>query len=333
MSDSNIQQALQQVLQKKDALSFSEYLDIALYHSQYGYYMRKDQEVFGGNGDFVTAPHMSPVLGVAISRWLASQSAKEVLEIAPGDGRLAQQILAENPDIEVYYLLDINPLPSQKNIGAEVDKVRWITEVPHEFPGAIIANEWLDALPFRRFCWDQSYGVREIILALGNNKPRLSLSSEETQHVGALNIAKKHAKNWSSPYVFEQGFSYQQVLKFLQHTTGPVLLIDYGYECNEYYHSDRSMGTMICFQKHQTVEFSVAQSGCMDITSAVNWTEVMSEAERHAYKVDHFGPQADFLRFFAQDRLLSSESLGAKQLYQPHEMGQYIKVLSINPVK
>ena len=130
--------------------------------------------------------------------------------------------------------------------------------------------------------------------------------------------------------MFEQGFSYRQALSFLQRTQGPVLLIDYGYESHEYYHSDRSMGTMICFQKHQVVDFTIEQSGYIDVTSAVNWTEVMAEAGRYAYKVDHFGPQADFLRFFAQDKLLDSGLRSTQKLYHPHEMGQYIKVLSVS---
>lgn len=324
MSVSNLYQPLQNALRKHTRLTFADYLEIALYHPDFGYYARQDQVVFGEGGDFVTAPHISPILAQAIASWLTSQGYTEVLEIGPGDGLLARQIIDIMPQVDRYYLLDINQARSQEILGREAI-FQWVSEVPSGYSGAIIANEWLDALPFRRFYWERMGGLREVLLHLENDEPCLTLSG--SQHSAALQVVRDFSPLWGESYLFEQGFEYDKALSFLNHTTGPVLLIDYGYESDVYYHSDRKMGTMICFQNHQVVDFSLKKTGKMDVTCAVNWTEVMQQAEIFGYQVDNFGPQSDFLRFFAERYLLDKH---ASVLFEPHEMGEYVKVLALS---
>ncbi len=323
MLDNNIYQELISQMADRRVLSFADYLQTALYHPKYGYYMKEG--AFGAEGDFITAPMISPMLGHAIAHWLMAEGCHEVLEIAPGNGLLAQQVLKENPEIKTYYLYDINPLPSQKFIGKSDARIVWLDKIPEHFSGAVVANEWLDALPFRRYCWHRTKGVQEIVLQ--NNRGEIQLTLDKSNVSEAASTVQQFSALWPSPYMFESGFQYYEALSFLATSTGPVLLLDYGYEEKEYYHPDRHMGSMICFNKHQVVDFTLEMTGQVDITSAVNWTEVIKTAKGYGYHVDKYGPQADFLNFYASGYPIDTH---AAKLMSPHEMGQYVKALALS---
>ena len=46
---------LNKIISQKGDLLFSDFMNIALYHDQYGYY-NKQNLIFGAKGDFITAP-------------------------------------------------------------------------------------------------------------------------------------------------------------------------------------------------------------------------------------------------------------------------------------
>lgn len=301
-------------------LSFRDVMHHALYMPEHGYYMQR-QSVFGASGDFVTAPMLSSRLAEAIAAWINEQKINSVLEIAPGNGMLAQQVLAHCPNIETYFCLDLNNYEVAKLNHA---KIRVVDQFPEGFRGAVIANEWLDALPFQRFCFDKEQGVSEFRVKVEDGKLVLFLSplgpiEQVFPDLEAL------SRNWPTPYIFERTH-YHSALSILTQCQGPLLLIDYGYESKEYFHPDRALGSMLCLQKHSLIPFSLKQIGLFDITSAVNWTDVIQTLELQGYHLDKFGTQADFLSYYTKPYLCKEDH----QLLEPHEMGQYIKVAAFN---
>ena len=57
---------LNKIISQRGDLLFSDFMNIALYHDQYGYY-NKQNSIFGAKGDFITAPIASSFFGESIS--------------------------------------------------------------------------------------------------------------------------------------------------------------------------------------------------------------------------------------------------------------------------
>src|SRR3970040_1187654 len=77
-------------------VSFARYLELALYAPGLGYYMAGARKL-GADGDFVTAPEISPLFGRTLARQVAQvlrASHAEVLEVGAGSGALAAALLA-----------------------------------------------------------------------------------------------------------------------------------------------------------------------------------------------------------------------------------------------
>src|SRR5580658_5824623 len=76
-------------------VAFDDYLQWVLYAPGLGYYSA-GAEKFGPQGDFVTAPELSPLFGHGIARQCAqllALSGGGVLELGAGTGALAESIL------------------------------------------------------------------------------------------------------------------------------------------------------------------------------------------------------------------------------------------------
>src|SRR5204862_3211536 len=78
-------------------ISFADYMGAALYAPGLGYYVAGARK-FGQAGDFVTAPELSPLfaraLAVQVADVLKQLSDGVLIEVGPGDGRLAGDLLA-----------------------------------------------------------------------------------------------------------------------------------------------------------------------------------------------------------------------------------------------
>ena len=150
-------------------LSFADYMQLALYAPGLGYYAAGAGK-FGGSGDFVTAPEISPlfaeVCAAQIDGVLRALGGGEVLELGPGTGRFAAGALAEfragGTPITGYSLLEVSPdlrarqqallaASDEPPVDARLISPRWLDSLPAPFRGVVFANEVIDALPCERF--------------------------------------------------------------------------------------------------------------------------------------------------------------------------------------
>ncbi len=139
------------------------YMSIVLGHPEHGYYMRKDP--FGSGGDFTTAPEISQMFGEILAAWLADVWMKigapvewRLLECGPGRGTLMADILRVFKAIGVAapapYLMEMSPvLRAIQEANLSDVNATWVysaDELPEDdgIPMIVIANEFLDALPF-----------------------------------------------------------------------------------------------------------------------------------------------------------------------------------------
>ena len=136
-------------------IAFSEFMDYALYAEDIGYY-DGDLKKFGEDGDFITAPEETDLIGKAIAKecYKASDELENLslLEFGAGSGSMAVSVLKKLDQMKVkiqnYYIVDISKdlIKRQKEkISKELpsvySRVSWISGIPKNFNGIIIANE------------------------------------------------------------------------------------------------------------------------------------------------------------------------------------------------
>ena len=119
-----------------------------------------------------------------------------------------------------------------------------------------------------------------------------------------------------------------------------VLLIDYGYPRREYYHPQRSMGTLMCHYRHRAHDDPLILTGLQDITAQVDFSALAEAGRALGLRVAGFSTQANFLLSCGIDDMLRESDPNdpgshlqltqqAKRLLLPSEMGEQFKVLAL----
>jgi SAM-dependent MidA family methyltransferase len=127
-------------------IGFDAWVEACLYDADDGFYARGAP--LGRSGAFATAPTLHPAFAAAVVAEARASGAERVLEAGPGDGSLAEALLAAGLDVVLLERAEGMRRLQRERLG---ERVRWIAE-PAEaapFDGLIVANEVLDALPFR----------------------------------------------------------------------------------------------------------------------------------------------------------------------------------------
>lgn len=301
-------QLIEQTTEK--TISFSEYMEVALYHPDFGYYQNPDI-CFGEGGDFVTAPQMGPLFAKTLATFCAEAMQELdkpfIVEFGPGSGQLAGDLvkaLSEEQRLPAGYTLsDINEhiKPKQKalinNISHKHQALyQWknIEQLP-KFEGIIILNEVLDALPFNCYVVKNNL-VYEKKVTLINNKLAWQAINEQSKPINDLTpLIRKH--QLYNNYEFELIPNLKNFLKKIttKLTKGTILIIDYGFESHEYFHPQRHMGTLMTHFQHQTLQNPFIYPALQDITCHINFTEVAEYAENLNLDITNFQTQAEFL--------------------------------------
>ena len=95
----SLREIIEQEIREHGPIPFSRYMDLCLYHPELGYYSRSVEQ-FGKAGDFYTSSDVHAVFGRLMARqfeeiWrvLGSPPEIEILELGPGRGLFAQDVL------------------------------------------------------------------------------------------------------------------------------------------------------------------------------------------------------------------------------------------------
>ena len=148
-------------------IPFEQYMRLALYAPGLGYYSGGAAK-FGQEGDFVTAPELSPLFGRAVARQAAqvleAVEAEDILEFGAGTGRLALDLLLELEKIgrlpKQYFILEVSAELQQrhrylleKSAPQLLPRIAWLKCLPPTFRGFVLANEVIDAMPVHLVAW------------------------------------------------------------------------------------------------------------------------------------------------------------------------------------
>ena len=112
---------------------------------------------------------------------------------------------------------------------------------------------------------------------------------------------------------------------------GALLIIDYGFPRAEYYHPQRSGGTLMCHRAHQADTDPLADVGAKDITAHVDFSGIALAGQDAGFDVLGYTTQAHFLINCGVMELLAGAELkaraNAQKLLTEHEMGELFKVI------
>ena len=344
------------------AMTFAKFMELALYHPQWGYYM-SDSVKIGSEGDFYTAPTATPLFGAMIARqihqmWQNSGCPEQwsIVECGPGNGQLAWDIMEalrrEQPDLYKlldYYLVEISAelIRTQQNrlaASTAAAKYRWsnsLTEL-NSIEGCILANELVDAFPVH-LVQQRAQGLQELYVTLEEKEAgqyfRLCPGALSTNQLAEFfqlqNVClaenQKAEVNLKARQWLGEGVA---CLK-----KGYLLLIDYGAAKEELYAPKRFNGTLRCFYQHQLVENPLLNVGKQDITAHVNFSMLALWGEQLGLKARNLLEQPQFLlNMGVLDFLQKQPDYGqnsqtqqivssVKKLLLPGGMGSIFKVL------
>jgi SAM-dependent MidA family methyltransferase len=320
-------------------ISFARYMQLALYEPGLGYYSGGNR-LFGDAGDFVTAPELSPLFARTLARQVAEllQPGDAVLEFGAGSGALAHELLGALGD-PPYLILETSPGLRARQRERLGTRVRWIDRLPKNFRGVMLANEVVDALPVHALAWTDRGIVERGVCA---NEGELAWC-ERPAHGEVLAAAAKIdvALPPSGRYQSELGLAAQGWMRAVGESLerGALIVIDYGFPQHEYYHPQRSNGTLMCHYRHRAHGDPFHLPGLQDITAHVDFSALAATARDCRLEVLGYSSQARFLVNCGITELLASldasdvaryapAASAANRLLSPGEMGELFKVLA-----
>ncbi len=356
------------IAQSDGFLPFDAFMRALLYTPHLGYYSGQST-VFGAQGDFVTAPQMSPLFAACVAsqcrHWLEALAPDQrcVTEFGAGDGTLAAQLLNHlGQDILSYCIVELSgdlqlrQREAIKRLAPEhLPKVQWLSQLPMKITGIVLGNELLDAMPVSLFELD-SQGEHVQVLERGvslNNQQlvwahRLASHEFESKVLNTLanslqdnaNVASAYPHGYRSELAIEASAWVSTIASRI--SRGVLLLIDYGFAASEFYLPQRASGTLMCHYRHHTHENPLVLLGLQDVTAHVDFSAVAQAGIQQCLTLLGYTTQARFLMHnqigeLASERIAQCQSVqeriavtqGFQQLMSEAHMGELFKVIAL----
>lgn len=347
-------------------LPFAEYMDLALYHPELGYYARADRRS-GRTGDFFTSVDIGTLFGELLSRqfaemWQLTQTGNDstpddqafvIVEAGAGNGRLAKDILDYAlSSLPAFYEAVRLTLVEQSQagrsahtttLGDHASKVGSAVELPPRVQGVVFANELLDALPVHPVVMTDM-GLREVYVDIedGDFVERLGSPTPSVRsHIERFGIRLQ--PGWRAEVSPASVAWVEDAAERLDR--GFIMLIDYGHESDELYSLTHATGTLTCYRQHQVQTGGdshrgtpwLNEPGTTDITAHVDLTAVITTAEQAGLQTLGVLDQTYFLLSLVSENDNSvgggtdieavKRRLALKTLLVPGGLGSTLKVL------
>ena len=333
-------------------LPFDRYMDLVLYEPGLGYYASGTRK-FGRQGDFVTAPELGSLYGRCVARQVAQILAQldggSLLEFGAGSGVLAATVLtelAERDSLPAEYLIvEVSPAlraQQQQTLAGQIEqnlvKVRWLDSLPESgFRGVILANEVLDAMPIIRFrVGAEGHMTAGVVRRNGHLDWSWQRDPSQDGRIDRLVQQYGLVADYTSEVNPRAAAWMQTVGRVLD--AGLILVMDYGYPGAEYYHYERSDGTLMCHYQHRAHMDPFLYPGLQDLTAHVDFSAVAAAGQLAGLDIAGFTSQEAFLLSTGVLDLVAHASSGPvdpklsaelKQLTLSSEMGESFKALAM----
>jgi SAM-dependent MidA family methyltransferase len=347
----------QRIAEQGGSISFAEFMQHALYAPGLGYYVSGTSK-FGAGGDFITAPEISPLFGHILARQAAAVldtlGRGEILELGAGSGVLAEAMLTKlamlNALPERYYILEVSADLQQRQrehlereVPDLVSRVQWLSQLPEDFSGTIIANEVADSLPVERFT--KTGGLPKQLRVVAAKDGFDWFLDDPPDLLGNAIERIEREIGWQIPDDYRSEIClalppWVSDLTACLHE-GIILLFDYGVSRREYYAPDRSDGWLRCHFRHHAHSNPLVLPGIQDLTAWVDFSALAGAAVDGGATIAGFVSQAHFLiNGGLQEELADFTSLPVEEqlelsrqtklLTLPGEMGENFKCMGIS---
>jgi SAM-dependent MidA family methyltransferase len=278
-------------------LSFRDYVELALYHPEFGYYARGVNPV-GKRGDYVTAPSLSPVFSYAIAglfRELVSRSGGAVcsfVDIGCGDGGLVRSVAGQVEAGNVRFFGVDRSL--SRVTGEGVTFVHSFDEVPRDGVHLLFSNELYDAMPFARLV---QRGEHLHELWVGEREGGLDWTEHEAPPVFDDYFAANGvelAEGQFADISLEWEAFHRDLLRRFERAL--VVTIDYGYAAKKLFHPRaRRFGTAAAYAGQRVHRDLLANPGEQDLTAHINFSDLERAGEAEGARRLFFDSLAKFL--------------------------------------
>jgi SAM-dependent MidA family methyltransferase len=300
------------------AISFHDFMNIALYDKDLGYYFTSKEKI-GRGGDFYTSSNVGDSFGALIAKDSLEKHLKinshnenlTIIEIGAGTGQLAFDILYSlknelNFPLEKvkYFIREISPtlqITQKETLAPFLPQVEWISieDVKNDSLNAIvIANEVLDSFPIHQFRWNKKQLEELYITAKDSNLIPFWQSIDLENLPTDIGLYLENLKiEIIDKQTIEINLAATQWIKEIARVLkkGFVIIIDYGDLSDHLYSLGQMEGTLRCFFKHTLNNNYLENIGEQDITADVNFEILMTYAKLNGFEITSFTRQADYL--------------------------------------
>lgn len=292
---------------RQGPLSLAAYMHACLADPQFGYYSKR--QGIGESADFITAPEISQMFGELIGGWcvaawqqLGRPDPFCLAEFGPGRGTLMADLLRAAKKAEGFtkaahlVLVETSPLMREhqkaalqkwKNALGGFEWADHISALPG-MPLVAVANEFLDALPFRQYIKAEN-GWREAGIAANDAGKLIRVT---LPCLADPAILPDGADDQAPGAVFEHAPAREAVVeevatRLMDHE-GAALFIDYG-------HTASGFGDTFQAMRHHGYTGPLAEPGAHDVTSHVDFARLVAAANRTGLPPAALASQSDFL--------------------------------------
>ena len=290
------------LLNNKKNLRLDKFIDLAIYQRN-GYYLSK--KPIGRKFDFVTSPEISQMFGEIIGvyllyNWKEKINSKfNLIELGPGNGTLFKDIERTAKILPNFFenahvnLIEINKelrKIQEKNLNYfKQSKIRWSKALNFrsKLPSIIYSNEFFDCFPVRQFLNDNNHWFERYV--------KFNEKENKYYSINKRVISKKildYLNKYKRQKIYEVSFSrnkyFEQICKYLKKNRGICILIDYGYN------KKLKNFTLQAIYNHKKTSI-FENIGQQDISSHVNFNELIEIAKQNKLQINEFVSQRDFL--------------------------------------
>ncbi|MDC3030701.1 SAM-dependent methyltransferase [Candidatus Pelagibacter sp.] len=230
-------------INKSTNLSLDQFINLALYDKNSGYYMK--QNPFGKEGDFITAPNITRLFSEIITIWLitflkslGSPKKFNLIELGAGNGEMMKVICETLKNFPEHFSScnfmiheKSQYLIEQQKINLKTEKITWIKDLKGNYtdPTIFLANEFFDALPIKQFFKRQDDWYEKFVdfrnpkdAKFNEVKTNIKLTEKKLN----FEISKEQDVIEYSP----DAFKYLKIIvDIIEKNEGGILIIDYGY--------------------------------------------------------------------------------------------------------
>ena len=334
-------------IRERGLMTVAEYMELALYHPEQGYYARASVRT-GRAGDFFTSVDMGPLFGELLAvqiaeMWRMIRGVEEsgagtqgfdLVEAGAGNGRLARDILdwLEARDAACYGAVRLHLV--ERSAEAQAGQRRVLgphsgrletssVNLPERIDGVVYANELLDALPTHLVEMTDD-GLREVYVGVDGDRlvERVDRASSPELAAYLVRAGITLEPGWRAEINLGAAAWVREAARRL--ARGFILLIDYGHRAPDLYSAAHAAGTLAAYTHHTNagppsgpgrVPAWLAEPGSRDITAHVDLTSLSRVADDEGLATIAILDQTYFLLGLGlADRVAESAGDGRRDL-------------------